>query len=69
MTADPARQRTRRIWALTVMFCVAVIVLAADAISKQVVLARLPGHPPVRPQRHHHNPPLHLGIGVPRVQH
>jgi signal peptidase II len=48
MTADPARPRTRRIWALTVMFCVAAIVLAADAISKQVVLARLPGHPPVR---------------------
>jgi signal peptidase II len=48
MTADPARPRTRRIWALTVMFCVAVIVLAADAISKQLVLARLPGHPPVR---------------------
>ena len=40
--------RTRRIWALTVMFSVAVVVLAADAISKQVVLARLPGHPPVR---------------------
>jgi signal peptidase II len=40
--------QTRRIWALTVMFCVAVIVLTADAISKQLVLARLPGHPPVR---------------------
>ena len=39
---------TRRIWALTVMFGVAVIVLTADAISKQLVLARLPGHPPVR---------------------
>ena len=48
MTADPVRLRTRRIWALTVMFCVAVVVLAADAISKQQVLARLPGHPPVR---------------------
>ena len=48
MTADPVPQRTRRIWALTVMFCVAVLVLAADAISKQQVLARLPGHPPVR---------------------
>ena len=48
MTADPVPQRTRRIRALTVMFCVAVIVLAADAISKQQVLARLPGHPPVR---------------------
>jgi signal peptidase II len=48
MTADPARLRTRRIRALTVMFCVAVIVLTADVISKQQVLARLPGHPPVR---------------------
>jgi signal peptidase II len=48
MTADPVQLRTRRIWALTVMFCVAVVVLAADAISKQQVLARLPGHPPVR---------------------
>ena len=48
MTADPARPRTRRIWALTVMLCVAGIVLAADVISKQQVLARLPGHPPVR---------------------
>ena len=48
MTADPVRLRTRRIWALTVMFCVAVIVLTADAISKQLVLARLPGHPPIR---------------------
>ena len=48
MTADPVKLRTRRIWALTVMFCVAVIVLTADAISKQQVLARLAGHPPVR---------------------
>ena len=48
MTADPVRLRTRRIWALTVMFCVAVLVLTADAISKQQVLTRLPGHPPVR---------------------
>ena len=48
MTADPVPQRTRRIWALTVMFCVAVLVLAADAISKQQVLARLTGHRPVR---------------------
>jgi signal peptidase II len=42
------RPRTRRIWALTTMFCVAVVVLAADAISKAQVLAKLPGHPPVR---------------------
>ena len=48
MTADPVQLRTRRIWALTVMFCVAVIVLTADVISKQQGLARLPGHPPVR---------------------
>jgi len=48
MTADPVRLRTRRLRALTVMGCVAVIVVAADAISKQLVLARLPGHPPVR---------------------
>jgi signal peptidase II len=48
MITDPAQLRTRRIWALTVMFCVAVIVLTADAISKQQVLASLPGHPPVR---------------------
>jgi len=48
MTADPIQLRTRRIWALTVMFCVAVIVLTADVISKQQVLSTLPRHPPVR---------------------
>jgi len=48
MTADPVRLRTRRLRALAVMGCVAAIVVAADAISKQLVLARLPGHPPVR---------------------
>jgi len=48
MTADPVQLRTRRTWALAVMFCVAVIVLTADAISKQQVLTKLPGHPPVR---------------------
>ena len=48
MTADPVQLRTRRIWALTVMFCVAVIVLTADAISKAQVLAKLADHPPVR---------------------
>ena len=48
MTPDTSRPRTRRIWALTTMFCVAVVVLAADAISKAQVLAKLPGHPPVR---------------------
>jgi len=40
--------RTHRVWALTVMSCVAVAVLTADAASKALVLARLPGHPPVR---------------------
>src|SRR4029077_5294520 len=45
MIADPVQLQTRRILALTVMFCVAVIVLIADAISKAQVLARLPGHP------------------------
>ena len=48
MTADPVRLRTRRLRALAVMGCVAAIVVAADAISKQLVLDRLPGHPPVR---------------------
>jgi signal peptidase II len=45
MIADPVQLPTRRILALTVMFCVAIIVLIADAISKAQVLARLPGHP------------------------
>jgi signal peptidase II len=48
MIDDPAQLRARRIWTLTVMFGVAVVVLAADAISKAQVLARLAGHPPVR---------------------
>ncbi len=48
MITDPARLRARQIWAFTAMFSVAVVVLAADAISKAQVLARLPGHPPVR---------------------
>jgi signal peptidase II len=48
MAVDTARARTRRIWALTIMICVAVVILAADAISKAQVLDRLPGHPPVR---------------------
>ena len=47
MIADPAQLRARRIWALTVMFCVAGAVLTADAISKAQVLGKLPGHPPV----------------------
>ena len=46
--SDPVQARTRRILALTVMFCVALAVLMVDAVSKAQVLARLPGHPPVR---------------------
>jgi signal peptidase II len=48
MIADSVQPRAHRILALTVMLCVAVIVLIADAISKAQVLARLPGQPPVR---------------------
>jgi signal peptidase II len=48
MIADPVQPRTRRFLPLTVMFCVAVVVLIVDAVSKAQVLARLPGHPPVR---------------------
>ena len=47
MITNPAGLRVRRIWALTVMFCVAAAVLTVDAISKAQVLDRLPGHPPV----------------------
>ncbi|HMD95211.1 MAG TPA: signal peptidase II [Trebonia sp.] len=48
MIADPGQLRVRRIWALTVMVCVAAAVLTADAISKAQVLDKLPGHPPVK---------------------
>jgi signal peptidase II len=48
MIDDLAQLQARRIWSLTVMFCVAVVVLTADAISKAQVLDTLPGHPPVR---------------------
>jgi signal peptidase II len=48
MSAGPVPLQTRRIRALTVMFCVAGVVLTADAISKAQVIARLLGHPPVR---------------------
>jgi signal peptidase II len=48
MIDDPAQLQARRIWSLTIMFCVAIAVLTADAISKAQVLARLPGHPPIR---------------------
>ena len=48
MTDDHARLRARRIRALTIMFTVAAVVVAADAISKALVLGRLPGHQPVQ---------------------
>ena len=48
MIGDPARLGARRIRALVVMAAVAAAVLAADAISKALVLDKLPGHPPVR---------------------
>ncbi len=47
MTFESRRQRARRIRALTVMFGMAAIVLAADAISKALVLRKLPAHSPV----------------------
>jgi signal peptidase II len=47
MTDDLAHLRARRIRALTIMFTVAAVVVAADAISKALVLARLPEHQPV----------------------
>jgi signal peptidase II len=46
MTVGPGQ--LRRVRTLAVMFGVAVTVLAADAISKALVLQKLPGHPPVR---------------------
>jgi signal peptidase II len=45
---DPAQLRARRVRTLAIMFGVAAVVLTADVISKAQVLARLPGHPPVR---------------------
>jgi len=47
MTEDPVRLRARRVRALTIMFTVAAVVLAADAISKALVLGRLHEHQPV----------------------
>ena len=38
-------ERPRRVWLL---LAVAVFVIAADVISKAVVVARMPGHPPIR---------------------
>jgi signal peptidase II len=45
---DRQRQRPRRSRALAVMLGVAAFVLAADTISKALVLSNLPGHPAVR---------------------
>jgi signal peptidase II len=48
MSDEAARQRAHRIRALTIMFTVAAAVLAADAISKALVLQRLREHQPVQ---------------------
>ena len=48
MTATPGPARARRPGALEVMLAVALAVLTADAVSKTLVLERLPGRPPVR---------------------
>jgi signal peptidase II len=48
MTDDHAQLRARRIRALTIMFTVAAVVVAADAISKALVLGRLREHQPVQ---------------------
>ena len=48
MTATPGPARARRPGALAVMLGVALAVLTADAVSKTLVLERLPGRPPVR---------------------
>jgi signal peptidase II len=48
MTDEAARQRARRSRALTIMLTVAAVVLAADAISKALVLQRLREHQPVQ---------------------
>jgi signal peptidase II len=48
MTDTHDHARARRPGALAVMLGVAVLVLAADAVSKTLALEKLPGHPPVR---------------------
>ena len=48
VTTEPAHQRALRVRALTDMFGVAATVVAVDAFSKALVLAKLSGHPPVR---------------------
>ncbi len=45
---EPDRRRSRRPRTLAVMLGVAAFVLAADTISKTLVLDHLPGHPAVR---------------------
>src|ERR1700689_4309608 len=46
--STPAPSPARRARTLALMFGLAVVVLAADQVSKALVLDRLPGHPPVR---------------------
>jgi signal peptidase II len=48
VTTEAAHQRALRLRALTDMFGVAATVVAVDAFSKALVLAKLSGHPPVR---------------------
>ncbi len=48
MTATRDNARARRAGALAVMLGVAVFVVAADAVSKTLVLDKLPGHQPTR---------------------
>jgi signal peptidase II len=46
--ASPDRVRVRKARALAVMLTVAVVVLAADAVSKAIALDELRGRPPVK---------------------
>ena len=48
MTAQPGHAPVRRARTLAVMLGVAAVVVAADAVSKALVLRDLPGRPPVR---------------------
>ena len=48
ITPDPAPSPARRARTLALMFGLAAVVLAADQVSKALVLDNLPGRPPVR---------------------
>ena len=48
ITPDPAPSPPRRARVLALMFGLAAVVLAADQVSKALVLDNLPGRPPVR---------------------